>query len=167
MDYRQSGALSVKPTVYIETSIISYLAARPSNDLRVAGQQNITIDWWENEAPKFELYISPFVVDEASRGDPAAAEKRLAMIAACPELEVTSAVEELGNALVVEGPIPEKARIDAYHIATAAVHGVEYLLTWNCTHIANAVMRPRIENTCRNHGYEPPVICTPQELTEA
>jgi hypothetical protein len=89
------------------------------------------------------------------------------MLEGIPELEASDAAEELGNILVTTGPIPEKARIDAYHIATATVHGIEYLLTWNCTHIANAVIRPRIEAICRDHDYEPPIICTPQELMKA
>ena len=88
------------------------------------------------------------------------------MIRGIPALEVTGKVEALARALVMEGPIPEKAIVDGLHIAVAAVHGMQYLLTWNCAHIANAAMRSRIELTCRKHAYEPPIICTPQELTE-
>jgi hypothetical protein len=156
-----------KPAVYIETSIISYLAARINNDLRVAAQQFSTIECWENEADNFELYLSGFVIEEASRGDSEAAKRKIQFLYSLTESEINSAAENLCEALISEGPIPEKARIDGFHIAVAAVHGMEYLLTWNCTHIANAVMRPRIEAVCRYHGYEPPVICTPQELMEA
>lgn len=153
--------------VYIETSIISYLTARPSNDIRVVANQNTTIEWWDSQRPKFELLVSEFVTAEASLGHPDAAQRRLKIIAEIPELEATEEVRALGQALISQGAIPPKAEVDAYHVAIAAVNGVEYLLTWNCTHIANALMRPKIEAICRSCGYEPPVICTPQELMES
>ncbi len=156
----------MKLKVYLETSTISYLTARPSNDLRSMANQNTTIEWWEYRRPKFEIYISEFVVAESSQGHPEAAARRLAAIEDIPALDVTEGVRQLGKALVAEGPVPEGAEIDAYHIAVAAVNGMDYLLTWNCKHIANAVMRPQIEAVCRNHGFEPPIICTPQELME-
>ncbi|MFZ4441692.1 MAG: type II toxin-antitoxin system VapC family toxin [Syntrophales bacterium] len=156
----------MKPTVYIETSIPSYLTARLSNDLRVAANQNTTIEWWEARRPSFELFISEFVTAEAILGDSAAAQKRLETIADLPKLSVTDAVRTLAKALISENAIPPKAEVDAYHIAVAAVNGVEYLLTWNCVHIANALMRPKIEEVCRRQGFEPPIICTPQELME-
>ncbi len=156
----------MKLKVYLETSTISYLTARPSNDLRSMANQNTTIEWWEYRRPKFEIYISEFVVAESSQGHPEVAARRLAAIEDIPALDVTEGVRQLGKALVAEGPVPEGAEIDAYHIAVAAVNGMDYLLTWNCKHIANAVMRPQIEAVCRNHGFEPPIICTPQELME-
>lgn len=156
----------MKPKVYIETSIPSYLTARLSNDLRVAANQNTTIEWWENRRPCFDLFISEFVATEAILGDSEVAEKRLETIADLPKLSITDAVKTLAKSLISEGAIPPKAEIDAYHIAVAAVNGVEYLLTWNCTHIANAIMRPKIEEVCRQQGFEPPIICTPQELME-
>ena len=156
----------MKPKVYLETSIVSYLTARPSNDIRAAANQSTTLEWWETRRPLFDLFISEFVVAEASLGHPDAASRRLAAIEGILELEVTQSVVALGKALLIEGPIPPNAEIDAYHIAVAAVHGMEYLLTWNCTHIANAVMRSRVEAVCRRQGFEPPVICTPQELME-
>ena len=156
----------MKPRVYIETSIPSYLTARPSNDIRAMANQNSTIEWWENRRSEFDVYISEFVIAESSQGHPGASERRLEAIDDVPELDVSEEVKILAKALIDEGPIPEKAEIDAYHIAVATVNGMDYLLTWNCTHIANAVMRPKVEAVCRNHGYEPPVICTPQELME-
>ena len=156
----------MKPKVYIETSIPTYLTARLSNDLRVAANQNTTIEWWENRRPCFELYVSEFVAAEAILGDSKVAQKRLETIADLPKLSITDAVKTLAKSLISEGAIPPKAEIDAYHIAVAAVNGVEYLLTWNCTHIANALMRPKIEEVCRQQGFEPPIICTPQELME-
>jgi len=156
----------LKPKIYIETSIPSYLSAPLSNDLRVAANQSITIEWWETRRPGFELFISEFVTAEASLGNTEAAQKRLETIADLPKLAITESVRLLAAALISEGPIPPNAEIDAYHIAVATVNGVDYLLTWNCTHIANAIMRPRIEEVCRQQGFEPPIICTPQELME-
>ena len=156
----------MKQKVYIETSIFSYLTARPSNDLRAMANQSTTIEWWENRMPEFDIFISEFVVAESSQGNPEAAARRLAVIEQIPELEIEENVRQLGMALIAEGPIPVGAEIDAYHIAVAAVNGMDYLLTWNCKHIANAVTRPMIEQVCRNHGFEPPTICTPQELME-
>lgn len=156
----------MKPKAYIETSIVSYLSAKPTQDIRVTANQNTTLEWWETRRPDFELFISEFVVAEAALGDPEAAGRRLEVIENIAELEATEEVRRLGKALISEGPIPPQAEIDAYHIAIAAVHGMEYLLTWNCAHIANAAMRPKIEWVCREHGFEPPIICTPQELME-
>lgn len=156
----------MKPKIYIETSIPSYLTAKPSSDVRVTANREVTLEWWEVRRSDFELYISEFVIAEISRGDPEAAKRRLEAITDISELEATEEVRVLGKALILEGPIPPKAEIDAYHIAIAAVNGMDYLLTWNCTHIANAVMRAKIEMVCRRYGYEPPVICTPQELME-
>ena len=156
----------MKPRVYIETSVISYLTARPSNDFRAMSNQNVTLEWWELERPKFELVISEFVIAEASLGHPEAAQRRLAALAGLVELQATQAVKALGRELVTRNALPAVAEIDALHVAIAAVNGIEYLLTWNCTHIANAHTRPKIEATCRALGFEPPIICTPQELTE-
>jgi predicted nucleic acid-binding protein len=156
----------VKSKVYIETSIPSYLAARRSQDVRVLANQETTTEWWENRRTHFDLFISEFVLAEAALGDPAAAQKRLDILRGISVLDSTDAVRALGSALIAQGPIPPRAAIDALHIAIAAVNGMEYLLTWNCSHIANAVMRPRIEEVCRTEGYEPPVICTPLELME-
>ena len=150
----------MKPRVYVETSVISYLTARPSNDFRAMSNQNVTLEWWELERPKFELVISEFVIAEASLGHPEAAQRRLV------ELQATQAVKTLARELVARNALPAVAEIDALHVAIAAVNGIDYLLTWNCTHIANAHTRPKIEATCRALGYEPPIICTPQELTE-
>ncbi|HAI67837.1 MAG TPA: DNA-binding protein [Gammaproteobacteria bacterium] len=154
----------MKPKVYIETSIPSYLTARPSNDIRAMANQNATLEWWENYRFDFDLFISEFVIAEVGLGHPEAAQRRLSVIADLPELSVTEDVKVLANALITEGPIPKKSEVDAYHISVATINGMEYLLTWNCTHIANAVLRPKIEAICRKYGFEPPILCTPQEL---
>jgi predicted nucleic acid-binding protein len=156
----------VKPKVYIETSVISYLTARPSNDLRAAASQQATTEWWEARQGQFDLFVSELVIAEASLGHAEAATRRLAAIADIPELAATDDARALGMALIADGALPKQAEIDAYHIAIAAVNGIEYLLTWNCTHIANARMRPKIEAVCRARGFEPPIICTPLELME-
>jgi len=156
----------VKQRVYIETTIVSYLVSRPSSDVRVAANQVTTLDWWEQRRESFDLFTSEFVLAEASLGESSIAARRMGILSDLPELEITDEVRVLGDALLNEGPIPPNAEIDAYHIATAAVNGMDYLLTWNCTHIANAAMRSDIESVCRNQGYEPPTICTPQELME-
>jgi hypothetical protein len=153
----------MKPTVYIETTIPSYLTAWPSRDLVRAAHQQITREWWARRQG-FDLYSSRLVVQECQAGDAQAAADRLAALAGIPLLELEAAVEEVAEALVRGVPLPAKAAADALHIATAAVHGMHYLLTWNCTHIANVALRPQIEAVCRAAGFEPPLICTPEEL---
>jgi predicted nucleic acid-binding protein len=152
------------PRVYVETSVISYLAARPSRDLITAARQQLTHEWWRGRRTEFEVCVSQLVLDEASAGDPEAAARRAAFLAGLPLLDVTSAAVVLARRLLDVVGLPPQAATDALHIATAACHGAEYLLTWNVAHIANAVHRPRVERACRAHGYEPPVLCTPDEL---
>src|SRR5688572_19684347 len=135
---------SVKPTVYVETTIPSYLTAWPSRDLVRAAQQQITREWWAGRE-EFDLYASRLVVQECQAGDAKAAADRLAVLAGIPLLEQENEVAELAEALLRGVPLPQKAAADALHIATAAVHGMQYLLTWNCTHIANAALRREIE----------------------
>jgi len=156
----------MKPRVYIETSVISYLTSRPSRDLIVAANQQITRDWWETRRAEFELLISQLVVQEASAGDENAASDRLRAIDEIPLLELDRDALALAEVLVRNGPIPQEAVEDALHIAVATVNGLAYLLTWNFRHIANATTRHEIERICRSQGYEPPVVCTPQELLE-
>jgi hypothetical protein len=156
----------MKPTVYLETTVIGYLAMRVSSILRVAGNQQTTRDWWDNHRVDFDLFVSRFVVDECSQGDPVAARERLAYLEGVRFLQVPVEADSLAESLLAGVPLPEKAATDALHISAAAVNGIEYLLTWNCRHIANPSLRPRIERLCREMGFEPPVICTPQELLE-
>jgi len=130
----------LKPKIYIETSIIIYLTARPSHDIRVVANQHITIEWWDTRRQSFDLFISEFVIAEATLGNPEAAHKRLEALGEIPPLSTTNEVRDLAKALMANGPIPAKAEVDALHIAVAAMNGMDYLLTWNCTHIANAIM---------------------------
>jgi hypothetical protein len=153
----------MKPTVYVETTIPSYLTAWPSRDVVRAGEQQVTRDWWARRS-EFDLRVSSLVLLECGAGDSDAAALRLAALDGMPVLAQTLEAETLADALLREVPLPAKAAADALHIAVAAVNGVAYLVTWNCTHIANAALRAKIESICRQMGYEPPVICTPKEL---
>ena len=155
-----------KSRVYIETSIVSYLTARPARDIVIAGRQQATRDWWENAPTRFELVISQLVREEAAVGDPAAARARLDVLAPLAALAAPVEARDLSRRLVDSGAVPQRAARDATHVAIAAVHGVEYLVTWNFRHIANAVSRPRIESVCRRAGVEPPALCTPEELVD-
>jgi hypothetical protein len=154
---------TMKPRVYIETSVLSYLTAWPSRDLVQAAHQRVTSEWWTGRE-RFELFVSDAVLAEASRGDSDAARRRLAAAEGLPALIATAEAQSLANALLRAAAMPAKAAIDAAHVAIATVNGMNFLLTWNCTHIANAVMRETIEGVCRGAGYRPPVICTPEEL---
>ena|SRR5688500_1485221 len=152
------------PTLYVETTIVSYLTARPGRDLVVAGHQQLTREWWESRRRLFALYISELVIREAEAGDREAAQRRLDILEEIPLLQTTDEAIALGRRLIEDVPLPRRAAADALDIALATVHGVEYLLTWNMAHIANAELRSRIERVCRSSGFEPPVLCTPEEL---
>ena len=154
----------MKSRVYLETTIPSYLTSRPSRDLIIAGHQQTTRDWWEKRRRDFQVYISQLVLDEAGAGDPVSARERLKVLQSLPLLDITSEVAELTSGILASGKIPRKAATDAAHIAIAAVHGMDFLLTWNCAHIANAAMVRALGSICREYACECPVICTPEEL---
>jgi hypothetical protein len=156
----------MKPRLYLETTIPSYLAAWPSRDLIVAAHQQLTKDWWRTRRDAFEICISQFVVDEAGAGDAEAARERLEVLKPFPLLDVTASVLQLASALLQAGIIPDKAARDAAHIAVSAVHGIDYLMTWNCAHIANAMIAKTVQAICVQNGFSCPVICTPEELME-
>jgi len=156
----------MKPTVYIETSVISYFTARPSRDLVVAAHQQLTSDWWRLGLPALEAYVSPIVLDEVSQGDPVAARKRLEVVEPFGVLELVPAIRRLADLYFDATNLPEKARADAYHVAIAVWHGMDYLVTWNCQHIAGARVKRIVEATNRKQGLLTPVICTPEELME-
>src|SRR5258708_7887724 len=154
----------MKPLLYLETTIPSCLTSRRGRVLIVASDRQMTRDWWETRKGGFQLFISQLVVDEAGGGDPAAARERLKAIQHLPLLDITPEVAELAAAILDSGKIPRKAATDAAHIAIAAVHGMDFLVTWNCVHIANAAIAKALAAICREHGWECPVICTPEEL---
>jgi predicted nucleic acid-binding protein len=154
------------PTVYLETTVLSYLTARPSRDLVMAAHREITHNWWDNCRPRFRVVASQLVWREAQVGDHDAARRRLEALAPIPLLDITEASLELAEKLVELQALPERATADATHIALAVTNGIDYLLTWNCRHLANATMRNMIDRVCRRHGHEPVIICTPEELLE-
>lgn len=149
--------------VYVETSIVSYLSARPSRDVVIAAHQQITRRWWRGRR-QYRLVVSQLVLDESGTGDPAARSRRLRTLRGIPVLPLTADATRLGQELIRRGALPKKATVDALHIAIAAAHQVEYLVTWNCKHMANAMIRGTIEAICRSAGLEPPIICTPEEM---
>ena len=154
-------------SVYLETTFISYLVARPSRDVIVAGHQQTTQEWWANRRSEFECSVSQVVIEEASVGDPAEVQKRLAIIGGLPALDVTETAEALTRAIMAAGILPPHAFPDAAHVAVSAVHAVDYLLTWNCKHLANAQITRKIESVCRGSGFRMPINCTPEELMGA
>lgn len=154
----------MKAKVYIETSVASYLAARISRDLITAGHQQITQAWWDFRRKDFELYVSQLVIKEAGRGDKEAAERRLSILKDIPLLQMNNEVTDLTRKIIFAKIVPEKYAEDAIHIAIAAIHGIDYLLTWNCRHIANAEIRKNISELCVRSAYNMPTICTPEEL---
>jgi len=156
----------MKSKVYIETSVISYFASRPSRDLIIAANQQATQEWWRTRKKDFEIFVSQLVIQEAGAGDVEAATSRLEALENIPLLDIVDDAFRLAEKLVEQKAIPEQASEDALHIALAAVHGMEYLLTWNFKHIANATLRVNVELVCRLNGFEPPIICTPLELME-
>ena len=139
---------------------------RSSRDVRVAANQLSTREWWDDHRPSFDIFVSQFVLDECDQGDPTAADERRRYLKNIPVLDMIADVEPLADVISNELQIPPKARIDAFHISIAAVHGIQFLLTWNCKHIANPENRPKIERACRDRGMEPPLICTPFDLLE-
>jgi len=154
----------MKPKVYVETSVISYLASRPSRDLVVAAHRQITYDWWQTCRERFDLYVSPLVLKEASAGDATAAKERLVYLEGLALFAATAAAAVVAKELIAGGALPAKAADDAAHLAIAAVNGADYLVTWNCRHLANAAMRNKIEAVCKQAGLTAPIICTPEEL---
>lgn len=151
--------------VYIETTKPSYLAAWPSRDLLQAARQQLTHDWWNNRRQEFDLCTSQTVLDEAAGGDAGAASRRMPYLQGIPLLDLTDAVNDLAKAIMGSGLLPPKAARDAIHIAVASVHAVDILLTWNCTHIANAAIMKELEEVIDQAGYSMPILCTPEELS--
>ncbi len=151
-------------SVYLETTVIGYLAMRPSKDLLVAGKQQITHDWWTNHRARYELVVSQAVLDECKAGDASAVAERMQFLQGIRVLHADPNALHLADDLLRFAGLPAKADIDALHIAMAAINKAKYLLTWNCRHIANLAFRDKISLALRRHGVQSPVLCTPQEL---
>jgi predicted nucleic acid-binding protein len=154
----------MQPRVYIETTVISYLTARPTSNALQEGRRQLTTEWWSRRRAAFSATISPLVYVEAARGDTEAAAARLEVLKYLPMLPLDERARFLARALIVPGAIPAKATDDAAHIAICAVNSIPFLLTWNFKHIANAGIRLKLDYLCSMHGYKLPIICTPEEL---
>ena len=153
----------MKRKVYIETSVISYLTARPSKTILGAAHQQITLAWWETRS-QYDLVVSDSVLRECAAGDPDAAKKRLTVLNEVPLILITEQALDIANSLIAKRIVPAKAAEDALHIAIATVNEVDYLLTWNCRHIANPEIQRGIAAHLEDIGLSLPFICTPEEL---
>ena len=153
----------MKPRVYIETTIPSYLTARGTNDLLRTACQQVTRDWWDIR-DRFDLFVSPAVLNECRDGDPTAAAARIEALRDLVELEVTVEAVSLARDLIARLQLPPRAEVDALRVAISAVHAMDFLLTWNCTHMANAALFGRIDAVCGAFGRTAPFICTPPQL---
>jgi predicted nucleic acid-binding protein len=151
-------------SVYIESSVISYLVARPSRDVVIAARQALTETWWQSQRVEFDLFVSSLVVQEISRGDAAAAEKRLQAVENIPFLATSPEAQRLAEDLLAKGAVPGNSEEDALHIAIAAAGGIEFLLTWNFKHINNAQTKGFITTVVESHGFACPILCSPEEL---
>ena len=153
-------------SIYIETTIFGYLTARSTSDVVFQARQELTRRWWDGRRGNYDLYVSQFVLNEAGAGDPTAAAERLHLL---DGLEVLDSghpdVDRMADILIDQQLLPAKAQTDAQHVAVATVFAVDYLLTWNCKHIANADRLPLIYSTLRDEGFEPPLIVTPEEFS--
>jgi len=153
-------------TVYIETSIVSYLRQRPSSQVVMAARQLLTHKWWDVERGNYELVTSQYVIDEASDGDPVLAAERLESLDGIPLLPLDPRIGVIASEIMSRAILPPKASVDALHIAIVAHHEIQYLLTWNCKHIANAKLLPRIHGALADLGCPIPIICTPEEMVD-
>ncbi len=152
------------PSVYIETSIVSYATARPSNMRHVLVRQEDARRWWDEYSSQYDLFASQAVLDEAAAGDAGAAKERLRMLHGIPLIPITDAVQNVAAELLARSLLPVKSSVDALHVAAAAIGAVDYLLTLNCRHIANAHMLPQVYQTLEELDVSRPLICTPEEF---
>jgi hypothetical protein len=156
----------MRPTIYVETSVVSYLTARPSRDLVTAARQTLTRDWWEQATERWELAISALVIEEAAKGDPTAANRRLQALRDLPSLPICAQARDLATSLIQSGIVPASEPEDALHVAIATVSKMHYLLTWNFAHLAGPDAKQRLLDGLRTLGYTPPLLTTPEELLE-
>ncbi|MBI5102360.1 MAG: type II toxin-antitoxin system VapC family toxin [Nitrospirae bacterium] len=154
----------MKETIYLETSVISYYTAKPSRDIIVLAHQEITREWWDRALRKYDAVISEIVIEEARAGDIEAAKKRLAILKRFEHLDLNPTVDKMAQIYMDKLKLPMKASRDAVHLAVASVHSVDYLVTWNCAHIANGEIIKKLIKVNTSYGIRTPVICTPEEL---
>lgn len=156
----------MKPTVYLETSVVSYYTSRPSRDIIVLAHQQITAEWWAKVPRKYEIVISEVVIEETSAGDKTAAERRLEVLKGFAVLKMRIEVEELARRYLKVLPIPEKAFGDVLHLAFCSIYKVDFLVTWNCNHLANAEVIRVLQKWNRENNIHTPIICTPDVFLE-
>lgn len=156
----------MKESIYIETSVVSYYTSNPSRDLIVLAHQQITLEWWPKAVRRFDVYISEVVVEEAKLGNRESAKRRLEELESFLHLELTDEVERIAQVYMKRLNIPERALRDAAHLAIASVHNIDYLITWNCTHLANGEIIKKLLKINEKLGVQTPIICTPEELME-
>ncbi len=154
----------MKQTVYVESSVISYLTSRPNRDVIIAGRQSVTLDWWENQRHRFELRISVLVEEEISRGDSSAAQQRLDKVTEIQSLLISDEAIRIADLLLAEKAVPKGSEEDALHIGIAVAQGADFLLTWNFKHINNAEKKAAITRLIESAGYACPQLCSPEEL---
>ncbi|MBO1350563.1 MAG: type II toxin-antitoxin system VapC family toxin [Hormoscilla sp. GUM202] len=153
-------------TIYIETSILGYLTARATNNLILAANMKVTQDWWDSRRSSFALYTSEIVWDEAAKGDREIAAQRLSLLQPLMILDMTESAITLAQKFLQQSNLPLKASNDALHMAIATVYGLNYLLTWNCKHMANAQIQIKLSKISSEFGYNLPIICTPYQSIE-
>ena len=153
-----------RPRVYLDTSIPSYLVGRVNTQREIERRQRITEVWWRQYRHRSALFVSEEVKDEARAGDATLAQRRLDLLIGIDSLDDSPESNELASALIDRRVLPVTAKIDAKHIAIAATHSMQYLLTWNCKHMANPFNAQRIVQTCELLGFRSPKICTPEVL---
>ena len=156
----------IKSKVYIETTAVSYLVARPSTDATLSVRQRVTRQFWEDYSDNFEFIVSDVVITEIRQGDKIAAQRRIDALAGLTVLDLSSEAVILALELINAGAVPPHSLPDAQHIAVAVVNGIEYLTSWNYKHIVNETKRQHIDQVCQAAGYRPTILCTPAELIE-
>jgi hypothetical protein len=159
-----SERLLVRPTVYIDTSVPSYLTSRPAREWPLKRYQWVTCLFWNAHGARFEMHVSRFVVDEVKAGDPIAAQKRIDIISALPRLEIFDDVDRLTALILKKTGLPVSSKADAEHVAIAATHNIDFLATWNCKHLANPSITPKVARACERAGFSSPEICTPEVI---
>jgi predicted nucleic acid-binding protein len=156
----------MKESIYLETTVVSYYTSKPSRDIVALAHQEITRQWWPIAIRRYDIFISEVVTEEARFGDPEAAKRRLEELKDFPHLELNDKVEEMAQVYMERLNIPEKSFRDAAHLAIACVHNIDYLVTWNCAHLANGEVIKKLMKINESLGIHTPIICTPEELME-
>lgn len=154
----------MKESIYVETTVVSYYTSKPSRDIIVLAHQEISRQWWPKAIKRFDVFISEVVIEEAKMGDPDAAKRRLEELKHFPHLKLNDEVEKMAQVYIEKLNIPQKALRDAAHLSIASVHNIDYLVTWNCTHLANGEIIKRLIDINNSYGIKTPIICTPEEL---